>query len=97
MKRRVFLVGKTDLEFILDGSGFGVAPEMGVFELDKVPELSLEQEKFETSIFNSSSLVGAATKRSVSNTLLRSVSLNTKPPVYCYSRCNLFRSSFLPF
>ena len=36
------LVGKTDLESILDESGFGAAAKMGGLELDKDPEISLE-------------------------------------------------------
>ena len=36
------LVGKTDIESMLDESGFGAAPEMGGFVLKKGPEVSLE-------------------------------------------------------
>ena len=41
MQRRVFLVGKKDLESMLDECGYGAATEMGGFTLDKVPEVSL--------------------------------------------------------
>ena len=74
------MVGKIDLEFMLDESGFGAAPEMGVFALDKVPEVSLAPEPFRTSIFISSASVGAAAERSVSATFVSSGSMNTKPP-----------------
>ena len=37
MQRRLFLVGKTYLESMLDESVFGAANEMGVFSLDKGP------------------------------------------------------------
>ena len=37
MQRRVFLVGKTNLESMLDESGFDDSAEMGVFTLDKGP------------------------------------------------------------
>ena len=62
------LVGKTDLESILDENGFGAATEMGVFTLDKGPEVSLLPEPFWIYIFNSSEPVGEATKITVSNT-----------------------------
>ena len=45
------MVGKTDLESMLDESGFGAATEMGGFTLDKGPEVSLAPESFWTSIF----------------------------------------------
>ena len=40
-RKEGILVGKTYLESMLDESGFGAAPEMGVFTLDKIPEVSL--------------------------------------------------------
>ena len=42
MQRRLFLVGKTDLEYMLDESGFGAATEVGGFAMYKGLELSLE-------------------------------------------------------
>ena len=56
------MFGKTDLESMLDESGFGAATKMGGFALDKLPEVSLAPETFWTSIFNSSSSVGAYAK-----------------------------------
>ena len=38
------MVGKIDLESMLDESGFSAATKMGVFALDKVPEVSLAPE-----------------------------------------------------
>ena len=52
------MVVKTDLESILDESGFGAATEMGGFALDKVPEVSLLPEPFCTSILTSSAFSG---------------------------------------
>ena len=72
--------GRIDLESMLDESGFGASTEMGGIELDKGPEVSLAPEPFRTSIFTSSSLVGAGAKRSVSTTFFPSGFLNTKPP-----------------
>ena len=63
------MVGKTDLESMLDQSGFGAATEMGGFALDKGPEVSLAPEPFYTSISTSSSSIVAAAKMSFSNTL----------------------------
>ena len=51
------MVGKKDIESMLDESGFGASTEMVGFTLDKVPELSLVPEPFWTSIFNSSASV----------------------------------------
>ena len=48
------LVGKTDLECMLNESCFGAATEVGVFLLEKVPEVSLVPETFWAYIFNSS-------------------------------------------
>ena len=59
------MVGKTYLGAMLDDSGFDAATKMGGFALSKVPEVSLVPESFWTSIFSSTSLVGAADKRSV--------------------------------
>ena len=56
------MVVKTDLEPMLDESGFGAATEMGGFVLYKDPELSLVPELFWTSIFASLALVGEADK-----------------------------------
>ena len=55
-------IGKTDLDSMLDGSGFGAAPEMVVFALDKGPEISLVPEHYRTPIFTSSALVRSAAK-----------------------------------
>ena len=74
------MVGKTDLDYMSIESGFGAATEMGGFALDKGPEVSLAPEPFLISIFTSSTLVGAASKRSVSTTFLYSGYLNTNPP-----------------
>ena len=73
------MVGKIDLEYMLDESGFGAATEMGGFTLDKGPEVSLVPEPFWISIFTSSTSIGADAKRSVSNIFFSSSSLNTKP------------------
>ena len=51
--KEVVLVGKIDLESMLDESGLVAATEMGGFALDKVPEVSLVPEPFCISIFNS--------------------------------------------
>ena len=40
------MVGKKYLESMLDESAFGADTEMGGFELDKVPEVSLAPEHF---------------------------------------------------
>ena len=53
---------------MLDESGFGAAAEMGVFALDKDPELSFAQEPFWESIFYFSASVGGSAKQSVSTT-----------------------------
>ena len=42
------MVGKIDIESMLDESGFGAATDMGGFALDKGPEVSLEPEHFQT-------------------------------------------------
>ena len=65
MQRRVFLVGKKDLESMSDESGFGDATEMGGFKLDKGPEVSLVSETFWKSIFTSSASVVGSDKRSL--------------------------------
>ena len=74
------MVGKKDLESMLDESGFGAATEMLGFVLDKGPEVSLAPEPFWISIFDSSSSVAAVDKKYVSNISVPSGSLNTKPP-----------------
>ena len=56
------MVGKTDIEFISDEIGLGSVTEMGGFALEKGPEAYLAPEPFQTSIFTSSTLVGAADK-----------------------------------
>ena len=63
------MVGKTDLESMLDESGFGAATEMVGFTLDKGPEVSLAPELFGICIFTSSTLVEEFSKRSVSTTI----------------------------
>ena len=40
IQRRVYLIGKTDLESMLDESSFGDATKMGGFTQDKGPEVS---------------------------------------------------------
>ena len=67
MQRRFFLV-KTNIESMLDESGFDSDPKMVGFALEKLPELSLAPESFGISIFILSASVGAAAKRSISNT-----------------------------
>ena len=62
------MVGKTNLESMLDESGFGAGTEMGGFALDKGPEVSLAAEPFGTLIFASSQSVEIADKLSVSTT-----------------------------
>ena len=74
------MVGKTDLEYMLDKSGFGDATEMGEFALQKGPEVYLVPKTFHKSIFIQSASVGAAAKRSVSEYFFPSDSLNIKPP-----------------
>ena len=64
---------------MLDEGGFGAATEMGVFALDKGPEVSLAPETFWFSIFTSSSSFVTSTILSVSNTFVPSGSPNTKP------------------
>ena len=56
------MVGKTDIEPMLDESGFCTATEMGGFALEKVPEVSLAPEPFGTPIFTSSASVGKGDK-----------------------------------
>ena len=74
------MVGKTDLESMLDESGFDDAIGMGEFALGKVPKVSLAPEYFWMSKFTSSASFGAAVKLSVSNNFCPSGSLNTKLP-----------------
>ena len=69
------MVGKTDLESMLDESFFGASTEIGGFALDKGPEVSLALEPFWTSIFTSLALEGA-----VSTTFCPSSYLNKNPP-----------------
>ena len=78
--KEVMLVGNTDLKSILDKIGFGAATEMGVFVLDKVPEVSLEPKTIWIPIFASSALIVAAAKLSISNNYFPSGSLNIKLP-----------------
>ena len=61
------LVGKTDIESMLDESGFGAATEMGGFALE-ITMIIIVTRTFWTSIFTSSVLVGA--DRSVSTTFV---------------------------
>ena len=56
------LVGKENLESMLDKSGFGAATEMVGFPLDKGPEVSFSLESFCKSIFTSSALFRAVYK-----------------------------------
>ena len=51
------MVGKIDLESMLDESGFGGATEMGGSTLDKIPEVSLESSTFKTYILTSLSSI----------------------------------------
>ena len=53
IQKILFLVGKTDIESMLDESIFGAATEMRVFVMDNGPELSLAPEPFWKSIFTS--------------------------------------------
>ena len=63
------LVGKTDIESMLDESDFGATTEMGGFVLESLMIILLTR-TFWTSIFTSSVLVGAAVDRSVSTTFV---------------------------
>ena len=75
------MVGKKDLDSMLDESGFGAATEMGGLTLDKSLEVSLAPEPFWTSIFTSSASVGSATKLSVLTNFFPYGPLNTNPPI----------------
>ena len=66
------LVGKTDLDSMLNESGFGSATEMGVFAMES-PIITLVTRTFLASIFTLSVLVGAAANRSVSTTFVWSL------------------------
>ena len=63
----------------------------------KGPKVSLVPEPFWTFIFTSSASVGADAKRYVSTTFYILVIWTQSHQHYWYSRCNIFRSSFLPF
>ena len=62
IKKEGVLVGKTDLGYMWDESGFGAATKMGGLALGKGLEVSLAPKTFRTWIFTSSSLVRAAAK-----------------------------------
>ena len=59
------MVGKTDIESVLDKSDFGAATEMGGLELES-PLIIIVTRTFWKSIFTSSVSVGAPADRSVS-------------------------------
>ena len=63
------MVGKTDIESMLDKSDFGAATEMGGFALES-PMIIIVTRTFWTSIFTSSVSVGAPADRSVSTTFV---------------------------
>ena len=90
------MVAKTDLESMLDESGFGAAAETGGFALYKGSEVSLVPEPFLTPIFNSSTSVGAAAKISISTNFVPSDPLNTNPPTLLLIRLQSLHIYFIP-
>ena len=73
------MVIKTDIDYMLDESGFGAATEMGGFTLE-MPRSILVNITFLEIHIHFINIDGAAAKISVSNIFFSSGSLNTNPP-----------------